>query len=100
MNKDEALKLALEALEELNETNSYWWQEVDEATVKKIDPAIAAIKQALEQPAQEPSGRVVSASCNHAVIEWSKQTSIKGGGDPKNALSWPIGGEVVYLTQS
>jgi len=52
--KDEALKLALEALEELNNTNSYWWQEVDEATIKKIDPAITAIKQTLAAPVQEP----------------------------------------------
>jgi hypothetical protein len=45
----EALKLALEALEELNNTNSYWWQEVDEQTLKKIEPAITAIKEALAQ---------------------------------------------------
>ena len=50
----EALKLALEALEELNNTNSHWWQEVDRATIDKIDPAIIAIKEALAQPAQEP----------------------------------------------
>jgi len=50
-SKDEALKLALEALEELNNTNSYWWQEVDKATIKKIDPAITAIKQALTNSA-------------------------------------------------
>ena len=49
----EALKLALEALEELNSTNSYWWQDVDEETIAKIDPAITAIKQALAQK-QEP----------------------------------------------
>ena len=48
-------------------------------------------------PVQEPAGRVVSASCDHAVIEWSKQTSAKGGGDPRNSWSWPIGGEDVYL---
>ena len=50
MSKDEALKLALEALEGLNNTNSYWWQEVDEQTLKKIEPAITAIKEALAQP--------------------------------------------------
>jgi hypothetical protein len=44
----EALKLALEVLEELENTQSYWWQEVDEVTTKKIDPAITAIKAALE----------------------------------------------------
>ena len=54
MTKDEALKLALEALEGLNNTNSYWWQEVDEQTLKKIEPAITAIKEALAQPEQEP----------------------------------------------
>lgn len=49
----EALKLALEALEELNNTNSYWWQEVDKQTIEKIEPAITAIKKALAQPEQE-----------------------------------------------
>jgi hypothetical protein len=53
MTKDEALKLALEALEELNNTNSYWWQEVDETTAAKIEPAVTAIKEALAQPAPE-----------------------------------------------
>jgi hypothetical protein len=53
MTKDEALKLALEALEELNETNSYWWMDVEEETVAKIEPAITAIKEALAQPEQE-----------------------------------------------
>ena len=52
MTKDEALDLALEVLEELNNTNSYWWQEVDEATIKKIDPVITAIKQARSAPVQ------------------------------------------------
>ena len=55
----EALKLALEALEELNNTNSQWWQEVDRDTVDKIDPAITAIKEALAQPEQEPLGFAV-----------------------------------------
>ncbi len=40
MTKDEALDLALEALEELNNTNSHWWQEVDATTIAKIDPGI------------------------------------------------------------
>jgi len=48
MTKDEGLRLALEVLQELEDTNSYWWQEVDEVTTKKIDPAITAIKAALE----------------------------------------------------
>ena len=48
----EVLTLALEALEGLNNTNSYWWQEVDEQTLKKIEPAITAIKEALAQPEQ------------------------------------------------
>jgi hypothetical protein len=48
MTKDEALRLALEVLQDLENTQSYWWQEVDEVTTKKIDPAITAIKAALE----------------------------------------------------
>jgi hypothetical protein len=47
-----AMKLALEALEELNNTNSHWWQEVDRDTVDKIDPAITAIKEALDKQEQ------------------------------------------------
>jgi hypothetical protein len=50
----EVLTLALEALEGLNNTNSYWWQEVDEQTLKKIEPAITAIKEALTQPDEKP----------------------------------------------
>jgi len=52
--KQEALKLALEALEELHNTNSHWWQEVDEQTLKKIEHSITASKEALAQPEQEP----------------------------------------------
>jgi hypothetical protein len=63
MIKDKALQQALEALEELNNTNSYWWQAVADATVAKIDPAITAIKEALANHiednlvmVQEPKG--------------------------------------------
>jgi type II secretory pathway pseudopilin PulG len=56
-----------------------------------------ALKEA--SPVQEPAGRVVSSSCSgYAVIKWSKQTSPKGGGAPRNAWSWPIRGDAVYLT--
>lgn len=69
--KDEALKLALEALEELNNTNSYWWQEVADATVAKIDPAISAIKEALAQPEQEPVAFLVDGDLYYPEeIDW------------------------------
>ena len=55
----ETMKQALEALEELNNTNSHWWQEVDETTIAKIDPTITAIKQALAAPTQEPRCAVI-----------------------------------------
>jgi RNA-splicing ligase RtcB len=42
------LEQVLEALEELFDTNGYWWQEVDEQTLKKIEHSITAIKEALE----------------------------------------------------
>jgi hypothetical protein len=68
----EALKLALEALEGLNNTNSYWWQEVDEQTIKKIEPAITTIKKALAQPAQEPVGEahLMQEGFTHCI--WSE----------------------------
>ena len=49
----EVLKLALEALEELYNTNNYWWQEVDEQTLEKIKHSIAAIKEALAQRTEQ-----------------------------------------------
>ena len=51
---------------------------------------------ALERPMQEPAGRVVSANCEYATVQWLKQTSDVGGGDPKNSRSWPIAGDAVY----
>ena len=48
MTKDEALKLALEALGEIEWSNNSQWQS-DRAKV-----AITAIKEALAQPAQRP----------------------------------------------
>jgi len=50
MTEKETLQLALEVLEELENTQSYWWQEVDETTLKKIEPAITAIKAKLKTP--------------------------------------------------
>jgi hypothetical protein len=98
-DKDTALKLALEALglyQAAGFGDSTDFNKQHEAFYK-AQTAITAIKQALAQQVQEPAGHVVSASLDHAVIEWSKQTSTKGGGDPRNAWSWPVGGEAVYL---
>jgi hypothetical protein len=50
MTKDEALDLALEALEVIPESGSMLGAHAEEKRVK----AITAIKQALEQPVQEP----------------------------------------------
>lgn len=52
---------------------------------------------ALAQPMQKPVGRVVSAYCEYATVQWLKQTSDVGGGDPKNSRSWPIAGDAVYI---
>jgi len=66
----EVLKMALEALEELNNTNSYWWQEVDKQTIEKIEQDITAIKEALmsvpdgAQPEQEPVA-IADGTFNH-----------------------------------
>jgi hypothetical protein len=77
MTKDEALRLALEVLQELEDTNSYWWQEVDEATTKKIDPAITAIKAALEAK-DEPWEKFCDSHCvwtdHHPDCKLAKRT--------------------------
>jgi len=59
MTKDEALKLALEAL-----TNAYWPTEsnlMPAHNIKECAEAITAIKEALAQPEQEPVGEIVDA---------------------------------------
>ena len=64
----ETLEQALEALEKLNNTNSHWWQEVDENVIVQLSNAESALREALtpvpdwaseareqpEQPQQEP----------------------------------------------
>lgn len=76
-----------------NESHFESWMILNEA----ICDAIEALA---EQPAQqqEPDGRVISANCEYATVQWLHQTSNIGGGDPKNSRSWPIGGEDVYLS--
>lgn len=44
----EVMTVGLEALEELNNTNSYWWQEVDENVVVQLGNAETALREALE----------------------------------------------------
>jgi hypothetical protein len=50
----EAMKQALEALDELFNTKSYWWQEVDDGTHLKLDAAKKDLRQAIEQ-AEQPA---------------------------------------------
>ena len=66
------------------------------------DEQITALRAALAQQAErvEPVGRVVSANCEYATVQWLKQTSDVGGGDPKNSRSWPIAGDAVYTAPS
>ena len=47
------MKLALEALEKLNNTKSYWWQEVDEDVAVQLLNAETALRESLAQPQQE-----------------------------------------------
>jgi len=53
-NKTEALKLALEALEELNDTEQTY------AAIDRGYAAISAIKEALAQPEQEPNQETIT----------------------------------------
>ena len=63
MTKDEALKLALEALEEA------WYHvgtfQPTEKAIDLYDKARAAIKKSLAQPEQEPV-----AFASHGVVNW------------------------------
>jgi hypothetical protein len=74
MTDKESMKLALEALKELHNTNSYWWQEVDEQTIKKIKQSITALEEVLAQPEQEPV-----AILNHAHgVHTFRNVNLKG----------------------
>ncbi|CAB5194505.1 hypothetical protein UFOVP173_2 [uncultured Caudovirales phage] len=90
MTKDEALKLALEALEELNNTNSYWWQEVDKQTIEKIEPAITAIKEALAQP--EPWEKFCDSNCvwtdHHPDCKLAEQEPVAFINVEQRKLEW------------
>jgi len=70
MDKDEALKLALEALNTPRPTDSYppLWRSYE----KTINDAITALKQALEQPVQEPVG-------TYGEIHESMQALLRSG---------------------
>jgi hypothetical protein len=63
MTKDEALKMALEALE-LEEMACRYEKE---PTPEHIAKAIAAIKEALAQPEQEPVGEVIN---ERGEVDW------------------------------
>ena len=65
-----AMKLALEALEELHNTNSHWWQEVDEQTLKKIEHSITALKERLADPMREVQ-RLGQEIEQEPVAHWS-----------------------------
>ena len=45
----ETLEQALEALEKLNNTNSHWWQEVDENVIVQLSNAESALREALSE---------------------------------------------------
>ena len=67
MTKDEALRMALEAL-----TNAYWPTESDlmpAHNIKECADAITAIKEALAQPEQEPLAWISTGTAR--MIHWT-----------------------------
>ena len=68
MTKDEALKLALEALEN--------WFRFDFENFGEVDyKAVAAIKEALAQPEQEPVAYLCENAVGHKYFRWKKPSS-------------------------
>ena len=65
MTKNEALKLALEALKQIDEAMPF--------PVAKL--AQAAIKKALAQPEQEPVAYLCENAVGHKYFRWKKPTS-------------------------
>ena len=82
MTKDEALKLALEALEEINKLS------IGENAIclpAEIDTAMDAIKEALAQPEQEPVAILhrYPSKCRMTVEYTDEITEVREG-------SWPL----------
>ena len=65
MTKDEALKLALEAIEFVHDTGDT--QTFDMCYAK---PALAAIKKALAHPEQEPVGQLLEDAFGRGQVMW------------------------------
>ena len=67
MTKEEALKLALEALEHCITTcfDKYSYEEVVRRPEHFVNQTITAIKEALAQPAQEPDRQALQANGTH-----------------------------------
>jgi len=74
MNKDEALKLALEALEELTDTEQTY------GALERGDAAITTIKEALAQPEQEPDCQTTGV-CVRSGLYVARQDHIPDAGE-------------------
>jgi hypothetical protein len=76
--KDEALKLALEALELNNDEwksladsgDCGYWNAEDQDHYKQTNKAITAIKQALAAPVQEPAARLKGVDEYGPMLDW------------------------------
>jgi hypothetical protein len=73
MTKDEALKLALEALVAYGNKHraTYLLSGAWDAEITLGNATITAIKEALEQPVQEPVARVAEVHMSRYTIEWT-----------------------------
>ena len=90
MTKDEALRLAWGALEDIGDE----WGFTSQRTVPKRKEAITAIKEALAQPEQEPVAQCTESdswNCKYC----RKTESCKALQDPRNFASPPQG---IYYT--
>ena len=66
MTKDEALRLAWGALEDIGDE----WGFTSQRTVPKRKEAITAIKESLAQPEQEPIGQLCEESYGRGQVMW------------------------------
>ena len=71
MTKDEALKLALEALDCI-------YSPLHVREIEKVGNAMKAIKEALAQPEQEPVATVAEVHMSRYTIEWTNGSLPEG----------------------
>ena len=85
-----AVKRALEALEELNNENSYWWREVDKGLLERLDAVRTRLGQTIAQDALHKMAEE-SRTSGLRLDDWDKIGCVNHDCDQCKAVQEPWG---------